>query len=132
MPWYVDTSAFMKLAVAETHSHEMRLWADFEEQRTGGLWSSDLLRTEALRAARRLSQAALEATRDRLDRMAFISLTTDTYRRAGELDPAVLRSLDALHLASALSLGDDLDGVVTYDGRMTAATHALGLKTLAP
>jgi len=122
VPWYVDTSAFMKLAVAGAHSHEMRVWADAEEGRTGALWSPDLLRTEALRAARRLSQEVLEATRDRLDRMAFISITTDTYQRAGELDQAVLRSLDALHLAAALGLGDDLEGIVTYDERMTAAT----------
>ena len=132
MPWYVDTSAFMKLAVAETRSHEMRVWADAVEERTGALWSSDLLRVEALRSARRLSPEVLEATRDRLDRMAFISITTDTYQRAGELDPAVLRSLDALHLAAALTLGDDLDGILTYDERMTAAIHALGLKAHAP
>jgi predicted nucleic acid-binding protein len=132
MAWYVDTSAFMKLAVGEARSAEMRGWADAEEERSGALWSSDLLRTEALRAARRVSGEALEATRDRLDRMALITMTTDVFQRAGELDPAVLRSLDALHLAAALSLGDDLEGVVTYDERMAAATRTLGLRTLAP
>lgn len=110
----------------------MRRWAEAEEERSGALWSSDLLRTEALRVARRVSQAALESTRDRLERMALMAVTTDTYQRAGELDPGVLRSLDALHLAAALRLGDDLDGIVTYDDRMTDATHTLGLKALAP
>lgn len=132
MAWYVDTSAFLKLAVAEARSAEMRAWAEAEEGRSGALWSSDLLRTEALRAARRVSRGALEATRDRLDRMAFVAITTDTYQRAGELDPAILRALDALHLAAALSLGDDLDGVVAYDERMTAAAGVLGLRALAP
>lgn len=132
MPWYVDTSAFLKLAIIEARSTEMRSWAESEEDRSGALWSSDLLRAEALRAARRLSPAAVGATRDRLDRMALLSVTTDTFRRAGELDPAVLRSLDALHLAAALGLGDDLDGIVTYDERMTDASRALGLKALAP
>jgi predicted nucleic acid-binding protein len=43
-----------------------------------------------------------------------------------------LRSLDALHLASAMSLGDDLDGVITYDHRMLAAARELGLHTISP
>lgn len=132
MAWYLDTSAFIKLAVAEDRSRQMRRWADAEEARSGALWSSDLLRTEALRAARRVSEEALEATRDRLDRTALMTITSDTFQRAGELDPAVLRSLDALHLASALGLGDDLDGVVTYDPRMAEAAKALGLTVLAP
>jgi uncharacterized protein len=130
--WYLDTSAFIKLAVAEDRSRQMRRWADAEETRSGALWSSDLLRTEALRAARRVSEEALEATRDRLDRTALMTITSDTFQRAGELDPAVLRSLDALHLASALGLGDDLEGVVTYDVRMAEAAKALGLTVVAP
>jgi predicted nucleic acid-binding protein len=132
MPWYLDTSAFLKLAVREDRSAEMRAWADAEEERSGALWSSDLLRTEAVRAARRVSAEALAAVRDRMDRLAFITITTDTYQRAGELDPAVLRSLDAVHLAAALRLGDDLDGVVTYDEHMAGATRALGLAVISP
>lgn len=132
MPWYLDTSAFLKLAIREDRSAEMRAWADEEEERAGALWSSDLLRTEAVRAARRVSSDALEATRDRLDRMALITMTVETFRSAGELDRAVLRSLDALHLAAALSLGDDLDGLVTYDERLAASAHALGIVVSAP
>jgi uncharacterized protein len=132
MAWYVDTSAFMKLAVSEPRSPEMRAWADAEEERSGSLWSSDLLMTEAVRAARRVSPEALKATMDRLQRIAILTITTDTYVRAGELDPAILRSLDAFHLAAALSLGDDLEGIATYDVRMTEAAGALGLQTKAP
>ena len=64
--------------------------------------------------------------------MTIIAITTDTYVRAGELDPAILRSLDALHLAAALSLGDDLEGITSYDARMADAAGALGLQCLAP
>ncbi len=110
----------------------MRAWANDEEARSGALWSSDLLRTEAIRAARRVSPVALEATRDRLERVALITITTDTYRRAGELDPGVLRSLDAIHLAAALTLADDLEGIVTYDARLGEAARALGLPAIAP
>jgi predicted nucleic acid-binding protein len=132
MAWYIDSSAFMKLTVSEQRSGEMRAWADAEEERSGSLWSSDLLLTEAVRAARRVSAEVLKATLDRLQRIAIIAITTDSYVRAGELDPAVLRSLDALHLAAALTLGGDLEGIVTYDDRMAEAAGALGLQTLAP
>jgi predicted nucleic acid-binding protein len=132
MAWYLDTSAFMKLSVREQRSTEMRAWADAEEQRSGSLWSSELLLTEAVRTARRISADVLKATVDRLQRIALITITTDTYVRAGELDPAILRSLDALHLAAALTLGGDLEGVVTYDDRMAEAAGVLGLQTQAP
>jgi uncharacterized protein len=132
MAWYLDTSAFMKLSVREQRSTEMRAWADAEEQRSGSLWYSELLLTEAVRTARRISADVLKATVDRLQRIALITITTDTYVRAGELDPAILRSLDALHLAAALTLGGDLEGVVTYDDRMAEAAGVLGLQTQAP
>ena len=122
----------MKLAVDEDRSRQMRAWANEEEARSGALWSSDLLRTEAIRTARRVSITALASTRDLLDRLALVAVTAATFQRAGELDPDILRSLDALHLAAALSLGDDLDGVVTYDQRMTSAASALGVRTVAP
>jgi predicted nucleic acid-binding protein len=96
------------------------------------LWSSDLLLTEAVRAARRVSAEVLKATLDRSQRIAIIAITTDTYARTGELDPAILRSLDALHLAAARSLGGDHEGIVSYDDRMAEAAGALGLQTRAP
>jgi hypothetical protein len=91
-----------------------------------------MLRTEAIRAARRVSAEAVTEARDRLERTALITFSVALFHQAAELDPAVLRSLDALHLAAALSMGDDLDGVATYDARMADAAHALGLATIAP
>jgi predicted nucleic acid-binding protein len=131
MAWYLDTSAFLKLAVREEHSTQLRRWVE-EEEEHGPLWSCDLLHTEAIRAARRVGPAALAAVRDLLDRIAIVALTPETFARAGELDPAVMRSLDAVHLAAALRLGEDLDGVVTYDDRMAEAARALGIPVLSP
>jgi uncharacterized protein len=51
---------------------------------------------------------------------------------AAVLRPSELRSLDAIHLATALALGSDLAHIVTYDERMLAAAHELGLRTAAP
>ncbi|MEK7862929.1 MAG: VapC toxin family PIN domain ribonuclease, partial [Chloroflexota bacterium] len=51
---------------------------------------------------------------------------------AGTLEPAVLRALDAVHLATAMALGDDLDAVVTYDARMAESARLLGLPLATP
>lgn len=128
MPWYVDTSAFVKLVVAEQHTAAMRRWAEVHD---GDLFSCDLLRTEALRAARRHSPTALLEARQRLDTLVILRQTTDLCERAAELDPGVLRSLDAIHLAAALTV-TDLDGVVTYDDRLDAACRASGVPVAAP
>ena len=54
------------------------------------------------------------------------------FRSAGVLEPAILRTLDAIHLATALAVGDDLGAIVTYDKRMAAAAGSLGLRTVSP
>lgn len=129
MAHYLDTSAFLKLVVAETDSAAMRAWATRDDVQ---LVASDLLRTEALRAARRHSAAALLQTRTLLDAVHLLSITAEICERAAELDPSILRSLDALHLASALMLGDELEGVVTYDERLADACAVHGIAVLAP
>lgn len=129
MACYVDTSAFMKLVVAEDDSEALHAWV---EQTDEDLVASDLLRTEALRAARRHSPAALAQTRILLDGLTLVAVGTDVCERAAELDPSILRSLDALHLATALMLGDQLHRVVTYDDRLAAACAAHGVAVIAP
>lgn len=127
--YYLDTSAFLKLVVAEEHSGAMRQWA---QELDPDVFATDLLRTEALRAARRHSPAALLETRQRLAAVTLVSLTADLCQRAAELDPSILRSLDALHLAGALIIGDELDGLVTYDERLTAAAALHGVAVVTP
>lgn len=129
MAFYLDTSAFLKLMVAETESAVLRTWTTDPAVQ---LVSSDLLRTEALRTARRHSPGALFQARALLDGVALMAVTPDVCERAAELDPSILRSLDALHLASALMLGDSLEGVVTYDTRLVAACAAVGVPVIAP
>lgn len=129
MAHYLDTSAFVKLVVAEEDSAALRTWALDPGVH---LVASDLLRTEALRAARRHSPAALLQTRALLEAVTLMTVTADVCERAAELDPMILRSLDALHLASALALGDDLQAVVTYDDRLTQACVAHGVPAIAP
>jgi len=127
--YYIDTSAFMKLVVAESHSDA--LLAHLRET-APRLIASDLLVVEALRTARRHSARVLKATRERLSVVTSVRLSRSMCDRASELDPAVTRSLDALHLATALEIGPQLSGVLTYDTRMAEAAEVLGLTVISP
>jgi predicted nucleic acid-binding protein len=62
----------------------------------------------------------------------LVRLDDQLLERAAELDPVSMRSLDAIHLAAALGVGDELAAVVTYDARMSEAAQALGLPVVAP
>ena len=67
-----------------------------------------------------------------LQRLVLIESDRDVLEQAGNLDPVSLRSLDAIHLATALQVKDDIDGLVTYDRRLAEAAGAYGLKVLSP
>jgi predicted nucleic acid-binding protein len=125
--WYLDTSAFLKLIVAEPETPAMRTWLSTGQP----CWSSQLLRTEALRAASRLGideQVASQA----LEVVSLITPSPSTFLSAGRFRPLVLRSLDAIHLAAALELGQDLDGLVTYDARVEAGARVASIRVLRP
>ena len=129
MAYYLDTSAFLKLVTTEPETSALHSWVQQEDPT---LFSSDLLRTEALSAARRYSVEAHRLAQRRLEALTFLSLTTDICERAADLDPAILRSLDALHLASALSIAEELEGIVTYDERLRTAADLHGVAVVAP
>jgi predicted nucleic acid-binding protein len=64
--------------------------------------------------------------------VTLIEVTTTMFEEAGRLDPTLRRSLDAVHLAAALALGDDLEGLVTYDDRLGDAARLNGMTVVAP
>lgn len=129
MGYYLDTSAVVKLVVHEPGSVELRRWVD---EVADPLVTSDLTRTELLRAVRRVRPQVAQLARVVMDSLVVLRLGTAIFEEAARLDPPSLRSLDALHLAAALTLEDDLLGVVTYDDRLADATRLLGYPTLAP
>lgn len=96
------------------------------------MFSSDLLRTELLRATRRAAPEHMVQARAVLDSLILLTLSTSVCERAAILEPGALRSLDSLHLAAALEMGDELEGVVTYDQRLADGAEALGLSVVAP
>jgi predicted nucleic acid-binding protein len=126
---YLDTSALVKLVVAETETDALRAWLAAAERDPV---SSDLARTELMRAVRRAAPDRVVQARAVLDAVTLLAVTTAVFEDAGRLDPAIVRSLDAVHLAAALSLGDDLEGLVTYDGRLAQAASANGIVVIAP
>jgi len=129
MVFYLDTSAAAKLVVAESGSEAMASWAAAHETQ---VIASDLLRTELLRATRRVAPDRMERARSVLDAITLFNLPSTTFERAATLDHDELRSLDALHLAAAMELGDELEGIVTYDDRMAGAANRYGFAVIAP
>lgn len=126
---YLDASAVVKLLVREAETTALRRQLQAWPRRA----SSALLRVELLRTVRRAGLPRLMAgARRLLASIDLIRLDDDLLERAAEIQPFTVRSLDAIHLATALSLGRDLAGVVTYDARMSAAGQALGLPVIAP
>lgn len=123
---YLDTSAFLKLLVDEEHSADLR--AALPEQ---AVWSSMLLDVEAHRAARRLG-LDVRAVRRALEFVTLVTVAEGTLASARTVGSDELRTLDALHLAAALELGDDLNGLVTYDRRLASAASAARVDVLTP
>jgi predicted nucleic acid-binding protein len=126
---YLDSSAFVKLVVSEPESRALR---SFLARRRTRHVSSAILRAEALRAVRHGGPEVLANTRSALRRVELVAVTDGILDGAGALEPRVVRTLDAIHLATALALGDDLDVVVTYDTRMVEGTRLLGLDAASP
>ncbi len=126
---YLDTSAFVKLVVAEPESAALERFLSRWPERT----SATLLRTEAVRALRRSGNGERVGPARRLFAgMRLIRLDEVLLDRAGELDPRELRSLDAVHLATALAVGADLGVLVTYDERLADAARQRGLTVQSP
>ena len=129
MAFYLDTSALVKLVVAEAETAALLAWLKAADRAPV---SCDLVRTELLRAVRRVAPDRAVQARMVLDSVTLLAVSTAMFEEAGRLDPTLLRSLDAVHLAAALALGDDLEGLVTYDERLADAAALNGLVVTAP
>jgi len=126
---YLDSSAIVKLVVPEPETRALvqTLRSDPETV------SSVLARVEVLRAV--LRSGARRAVADRAEsillRMALVRLEEGVVTTASKL-PLELRTLDAIHLATALSLAPQLSGLITYDARLASAARAAGLTVQLP
>lgn len=125
---YLDSSALVKLVVAERESAALRSYLRTQPHRA----SCALATVEVIRAVRPHGASAVTRARRLLRRLDLIQLDEELLESAATLAGTVLRSLDAIHLAAAQTLASDLTAVVTYDERMTAGAGTLGLTVHAP
>jgi predicted nucleic acid-binding protein len=129
---YLDASAIVKLATAEAETDALRQHlAAYDSRITSRLATVEVLRALARRGVDSVAVGA-EPLQAVLRSLQLVELDGAVAARAVELEPATLRSLDAVHLASALAIGDALDALITYDGRLASAARAAGLTVLAP
>jgi predicted nucleic acid-binding protein len=126
---YLDSSALVKLVQTEDESAALvRHLVDWPRRIT-----SVASRVEVLRAARRAGgEVAVERARALLEHVALLELDGAVTAAAGAVEPARLGSLDAIHLGSALSLGEDLGGFVVYDLALADAARTAGLPVVVP
>ena len=127
MTAYLDPSALAKLVSREAETDTLRRFlADTT------VVTSAIARTELLRVGLRLGERQVATVDAVLSGVAEVAVTRDRLDRAGRLPPAPMRSVDALHLVTALDLGADLDVLVAYDERLLDAARQHGLTTASP
>jgi uncharacterized protein len=135
LAYYVDSSAIVKLIVAEPESRAL-----IEAVRGRGLVTSEIALAEVPRAIRRLLNRRQSRERRGVERellralesLAYVPVDRALLVRAGSFREAYLRTLDAIHLASALAVDTDIAAVVTYDEQQVEAAESAGLVCLSP
>lgn len=124
---YVDASACVKLVLSEPESQAVKAAIEDAER----LVASEILEVEVLRATQR-GGGDVAVARAQLEGVRLLPLGDEIRRRASELTPLSIRSLDAIHIATALELGERLDGLFTYYQRMATAAREAGIVVRAP
>ena len=129
MAYVIDSSALVKLIVNEQHSKSLSSWVDGCKQ---DLFISELARTEVSRAIARVDPNLIKQFNAIVTRFGVIRVSTQVLTIAAVLTPTTLRTLDAIHLASCVILGDDLTGFVTYDNAQASAASINSIEVITP
>jgi hypothetical protein len=124
---YLDSSAIVKLVVREPETPELVRFVREDPE----LVSSALAWAEVIRAVGRAGRAAARAEAV-LGGLALIPIDDGIVRSAATMAPPTLRTLDAIHLATARSLGNGISRIVTYDARLLGAATEAGIAVVAP
>lgn len=125
---YLDPSAIVKLVVLEPETKALRellrSWPDRVSSVIGWI--------EVERAARRIGPGAVRRARTVFSRISLVELDDQVVRAASAFRPTEVGTLDAIHLATALSLGENLGAICAYDARLADAAVAAGAEILTP
>jgi predicted nucleic acid-binding protein len=127
---YVDTSAFVKLIWREAETPALERY--LIERADDGLVSSALLAIEVRRTVLREQPSGLPRADLLLTRVGQVGITGAVVESASRLTDPFLRSLDAIHVATALMLGRDIEVLLSYDKRVCAAAQAHRIGTVSP
>lgn len=127
MRWYIDSSAIIKMIKAELETKSLL------QQIPLSITTSQLSRVEVIRTINLSQPALLENAYDVLIDIPMVPVDYAVFSGAENLPSFIkLRALNSLHMASALSIKNEIEGVITYDKEMVTAAVALGFKTLSP
>ncbi|MGL5825934.1 MAG: PIN domain-containing protein [Nocardioides sp.] len=127
---YLDSSAILKLIRCEDETAALAHWLQVRSEQP--VVTSELGRVEVLRAARRIGDFVLVEARAVVADLDLVPLDRAVQDIACDIGAPMLRTLDALHLASALLLKDELTAFIAYDRRLVEAAHAAGLVIATP
>jgi uncharacterized protein len=127
---YFDTSALVKLVFDEAESAALAEWLTVRPDVPKV--SSDLSTIELLRTCRRVDEDAVEGANLLLGGIDLLPMDRTIVEKAATLVPTELRSLDAIHLASALSVKANLTALVAYDVRLCSAAAQAGIEVVSP
>ena len=126
---YLDSSAILKLVYTEDETEALELFLRAWPRRA----SSAVSGLEVMRIARRVENAlAVQCARSVLDRIDLISVDEPILRSAMTIEPRSVRSMDAIHLATATALQPEVAGMVVYDNRLAHAARGAGITVWAP
>jgi predicted nucleic acid-binding protein len=127
---YLDSSALVKLAHVEAESLQLEEWlAGCRSQRRV---ASTLVEVEVPRALRRRTPDIVLRTAAVLSNVDLLDIDSGIRAAAAAFPDPMLRSLDAIHLATALRFRAELSAVVSYDRRLLDAATAVGLPAVSP
>jgi predicted nucleic acid-binding protein len=127
---YLDSSALMKLVRVEGETEALGEWLALRPEQP--VVTSELGRVEVLRAARRVGGRVLTEARAVVGDLDLVPLDRAVQDLACDIGEPLLRTLDALHLASAVLLSEQLTAFVAYDHRLTSAAQSAGLVVATP
>lgn len=127
MSWYLDSSAILKFVFAEPERPAL------VKEISNGVISSELSRLEVRRVVFRMQPSAIELADEELSKINFADLSATVLKMAGAFGENItLGSLDAIHVATALLLGERIEGIITYDKQMVANAKKMDINVLSP
>ena len=127
MSWYLDSSAILKYVFAEPERPAL------VKALTSQAISSELTRLEVKRTVYRINPKDIILANEELSRINFVSISNQVLGVAESFTSGVtLATLDAIHVATAITLGKGIEGIITYDKQMVTNARNLGIKVLSP